>query len=331
MSMTTATQSATLPADMSVAAVICAYTEQRWELLCRAVESVQRQARTPQQIFVCVDHNDELAARCLQRWPLNGQQVQPAVQVLRNRFGGRLGSARNTAVEQVTAQIVAFLDDDAEAESTWLERLLDVYAESGAVAVGGAPQPRFETCRPDWFPVEFDWVFGCHYAGLPEVRSPIRHLIGASMSVRTDALRQVGGFQSDNHDDMDLSHRIAAAFGPTAVVYEPLARVHHFVTAERVTWSYFWRRCYSVNRGKVRAFADMGQAGNLKAELQFAGKMLNRVLQRLRWAASGNLSALTQAAAIVGGLALAGLGHVKGKLELRLGITAPSATRGLDA
>ncbi len=329
--MTTANQSAAPPTVISVAAVICAYTEQRWELLCRAVESVQRQARAAQQIIVCVDHNDELAVRCLQRWPVTGQQVQPAVQVLRNRFGGRLGSARNTAVEQVAADIVAFLDDDAEAERTWLERLLAVYAESGAVAVGGAPLPRFETRRPEWFPAEFDWVFGCHYAGLPEVRSPIRHLIGANMSVRIDALRQVGGFQSDNHDDMDLSHRIAAAFGSSAVVYEPLARVHHFVTAERVTWDYFWRRCYSVNKGKVRAFADMGQAGNLKAELQFAGKMLSRILKRLRRTTFGDVAALTQAAVIVAGLALAGLGHVKGRLELRLGITAPSATRGLDA
>ena len=99
-------------------------------------------------------------------------------------------------------------------------------------------------------------MFGCHYRGLPESRQPVEHLIGASMSVRTAALRAVGGFHSDDHDDMDLSHRIAAGFGPSAVVYEPRARISHFVPAVRVSWRYFWRRCYTINRSKVRAFAD---------------------------------------------------------------------------
>lgn len=328
--MATAVWASSRVTALSVDVVICAYTRQRWELLCRAVESVQAQVVSPAKIILCIDHNDELAARCLETWPPTGQPVQPAVQVLRNRFDGRLGSARNTAVEQVSADVIAFLDDDAEADPTWLQSLLKAYRETGAVAVGGAPLPRFETQRPGWFPQEFDWVFGCHYVGLPEDRRPVRHLIGASMSVRSDALRRVGGFHSDNHDDMDMSHRIAAAFGRSSVVYEPQAKVYHFVTAERVTWRYFWRRCYYVNRGKVHVFADMGHAGNLDAELAFARQMLKSTLRRLLDGLSGDTSALAQAAVLVAGLGLAGLGHVRGKAELRLGHTPDSATQGLD-
>ena len=40
------------------------------------------------------------------------------------------------------------------------------------VAVGGAPLPRYETGRPRWFPANFDWVFGCAYAGLPTELGP---------------------------------------------------------------------------------------------------------------------------------------------------------------
>jgi GT2 family glycosyltransferase len=318
-------------APLSADVVICAYTEDRWDMLCRAVTSVQAQSAAPRSVLVCVDHNDVLYRRCLQRWDAGGQDGQPPVRVLRNRFGGRLGSARNTAVEQVTADVVAFLDDDAEAAPTWLETLLRVYEDDpAAMAVGGAPLPNHTVDRPGWFPHEFDWVFGCHYRGLPEQLAPVRHLIGASMSVRTDALWSVGGFHSDKHDDMDLSHRIAATYGAESVLYEPKAQIFHVVHPERLTWSYFWRRCYWINRGKVRAFADMGAAGNITAELQFARQMAARVASHLLRGLRGETDALRQAAAIVAGLGAAGAGHLRGRLELRTGRLPASLTTGLD-
>jgi GT2 family glycosyltransferase len=310
--------------------VICTYTDERWDLLRRAVASVQAQSAKPRQILICVDHNDELLERCRAEWGADAAPDGPPVQVFPNRFAGRLGSARNTAVERVTAEVVAFLDDDAEADPTWLETLLRVYVEDGAVAVGGAPLPNQQAPRPSWFPYEFDWVFGCHYAGLPEVREPVRHLIGASMSVRTDALRAVGGFHSDKHDDMDLSHRIAARHGASAVVYEPKAVIYHVVHAERLTWNYFWRRCYTINRGKVRAFSDMGDAGNIRAELEFAGRMAGSVARKLLRGLRGDRAAVAQAGAIVAGLAAAAAGHLRGRVELRTGRLPHSLTVGLD-
>ncbi|WP_369130767.1 glycosyltransferase family 2 protein [Modestobacter roseus] len=310
--------------------VICSYTADRWDLLVRAVASVQTQTVAPSTILLCIDHDDDLLARARATWGPGTDQPGPPVEVFPNRFAGRLGSARNTAVERVTADVVAFLDDDAEADPTWLETLLTVYAEDGAVAVGGAPLPNHQVPRPGWFPHEFDWVFGCHYAGLPETRGPVRHLIGASMSVRVDALRAVGGFHSDKHDDMDLSHRIAAAHGPAAVVYEPKARIYHVVHPERLTWDYFWRRCYTINRGKVRAFADMGAAGNIRAELEFARDMVGRVARKVLRALRGDRDAGRQAAAIVGGLAAAAVGHLRGRLDLRTGRLPASLTVGLE-
>jgi GT2 family glycosyltransferase len=310
--------------------VICAYTDRRWDLLCAAIDSVQKQTVLPRQILLSIDHNEELAERCLQRWPAAGQQIEPAVRVLRNHYEGRLGSTRNTAIEHVSADVIAFLDDDAAAEPDWLETLLQVYEEDGAVAVGGAPHPVFDTLRPAWFPEEFQWVYGCHYVGLPEQRASVQHLIGASMSVRADAIKALNGFRSDNHDDMDLSHRVAAVHGADAVVYEPKARVRHHVTAERVTWHYFWRRCYDVNRGKVRAFHDMGHAGNLSAELTFARSMGTAVARRCGRVSRGDIAALQQVIAILIGLGLAGLGHVRGRIDLAAGRSPESLTRGLN-
>jgi GT2 family glycosyltransferase len=311
--------------------VICTYTPARWELLARSVESALAQEVAPQQLIIVVDHNDVLLARCRQEWGADSADSPVEIVVVANQFAGRLGSARNTALLLARAEIVAFLDDDAEAAPDWLERLRAVYVtHPGAVAVGGAPRPNYGAPRPSWFPPDFDWVFGCHYQSLPDRLAPVRRLIGASMSVRRDEMLAVGGFHADDHDDMDLSHRIAHEHGPAAVLYEPRAEVHHYVPPERMTWSYFWRRCFFVNRSKVGALADMGEGGNIGAELRFGGGVLLGLAPALLAAVTGRPERLGQALAAVVGLALAGCGHLAGWLRLARGRRPDVLTTGLS-
>ncbi len=303
-------------ASPSVSVVICAYTEDRWHLLLHSVESVQQQSRRPVEIIVCVDHNDALLERCRRQW---AERVvcHPVPVVLANKYQGRLGSARNSAAEVARGDIVAFLDDDAWADPDWLELLLAPYADELVVAVGGAPLPEFETARPRWFPFEFDWVFGCAYSGLPETQAPVARLIGANMSVRRPALAEIGGFHSDNHDDMDMCHRLAHLRPAERIVYEPEARVHHFVPATRTTWAYFWRRCFFVNKGKVSAFDQMEGARSLSADIGFVSRALSRgVSSGLRQALRGDLWGAARAVTIVAGVVLAGSGHVAGRWQL---------------
>ena len=263
----------------TVTVVICAYTEQRWDQLVRAVESARTQSRPPIEVIVSIDHNPVLYERSAQQWKGTAGTSVP-VTVVANRFAGRLGSARTTAAEVASGDILAFLDDDAEARPDWLETLVAPYGQSDVVAVGGAPVPRWETGCPAWFAPELFWVFGCVYLGMPTALAPARHLIGANMSVRRSALEAVGGFHSDNHDDMDMCHRVADAFPDSRILFEPAAIVDHWVGRERTTWAYFWRRCFFVNRGKVEAFRSMGSAGNWEAEIDFVRTRLPASVRR---------------------------------------------------
>jgi glucosyl-dolichyl phosphate glucuronosyltransferase len=312
-----------LPDRPTVSVVICAYTEDRWLQLQKSVASIEAQTSPPIEIIVCIDHDEELLRKseeCFGQGRPAG--VMPLI-VLANNYNGRLGSARNTAAEFASGEVLAFLDDDAVAAADWLERLIAPYGDERVGAVGGAPLPVFEARRPRWFPHEFDWVFGCAYRGLPSARAPLAHLIGANMSARRSALREVGGFHSDDHDDMDMCHRIA--YAQHRVLYEPLAIVHHFVPAPRTTWHYFWRRCYRVNRGKVEAFANMQGASSLNAELTFVARTLTTgVRTEVHYVIRGDLYGLVRIGAMIVGIALAGLGHVSGKLHLRWSRRVPT-------
>ena len=270
------------------------------------------------EIIVCIDHNEALLRKSEAFFAKDRPAEASRVVVVGNKYGGRLGSARNTAAELARGEVLAFIDDDAAAAPDWLERLIAPYDDGEKfAAVGGAPLPEFEAGRPRWFPYEFDWVFGCAYRGLPLTRAPLAHLIGANMSVRRSALAEIGGFHSDDHDDMDMCHRIA--FANYTVVYEPRAVVRHFVPADRTTWRYFWRRCYFVNRGKVEAFANMRDAAHLGAEADFVMRIATKSIPaEIRQVIRGDPAGFLRAGAMMAGVTLAGAGHTSGKLRLFL-------------
>jgi GT2 family glycosyltransferase len=307
-----------VPPPPTISVIIPAYTEDRWELTLQSVASAQEQTLQPCEIIVCIDHNETLFHRCAAYWA-DFAASTPPIRVIQSKYDGHQGAARNTAAEIAAGEILAFLDDDAAADKDWLEILTKPYQDERIGAVGGRPVPVFEAGRPAWFPLQFDWVFGCAYDGLPTSRGPLAHLIGTTMSVRRTLFEQVGGFHSDNHDDMDMCHRVAHIKGSEGVIYEPAATVRHFVPASRPTWKYFWRRCFFVNKGKVEAFAQMGDAATLGAETRFVRcALINGVPQGISQAAKGDAHGLARSAAIIAGVVLAAAGYVAGRIELAL-------------
>jgi hypothetical protein len=97
-----------------------------------------------------------------------------------------------------------------------------------------------------------------------------------------------------------------------------------------MTWSYFWRRCFFVNRNKVGAFADMGEAGNIGAELRFGVSVLLGVGPALVAAVTGRPERLRQALAAALALALAGCGLTAGRVQLAWGRRQEVLTTGLS-
>ena len=48
---------------LDISVVICAYTEERWQHLVLAVESIQQQHVSPKEIIVVIDYNTALFER----------------------------------------------------------------------------------------------------------------------------------------------------------------------------------------------------------------------------------------------------------------------------
>ncbi|MGC1238357.1 MAG: glycosyltransferase [Acidimicrobiales bacterium] len=331
---------------VSATVLIPAYTLERWDLLASAVSSIEAQTCPPIELILCIDRNPELFSRCVEKW---GNQRSPAkfpIVIVPNRFeqdddgAGALvkahgskrrfgaGWARNSGAELALGEILVFLDDDAAADPDWLEHLLKPYESPRTVAVGGAPLPTYETGRPTWFPVNFDWVFGCAYKGMPTRLAPLGHLIGTNMSVRRDVFEKIGGFHSIDFEDLDLCMRVAAQCPGQDLLYEPRAIVHHFVPAQRVKWSYFWRRCFFVNREKVNAFAEMGDAANIRAEREFVWRALTeQITIDVSDVVKGRWSGISRMGAMIVGITMAATGNAVGRYQLYSSARGPSHSR----
>src|SRR5579859_4340321 len=173
--------------DISV--IICAYTEQRWEDLLAAVDSVRKQTLRANEIIVVIDHNTQLLRRV--------QEHLPDVLAVENKEQRGLSGARNSGIAKAHSSLLAFLDDDAIATPDWLKLLQAELEDPEVLGIGGAVVPLWLEQRGRWFPDEFLWVVGCTYLGMPQTGQSIRNPIGANMAIRREVFAGIGGFTND--------------------------------------------------------------------------------------------------------------------------------------
>lgn len=143
-----------------------------------------------------------------------------------------ISAARNLGVGQAAGDVVAFIDDDAVAEPTWLSRLLGPFADPQVIAATGFVRGR-NGISFQWTAAEVDHLGQDHPLDLAAVTilqgTPRRTVKthGTNCAFRRDALVRAGGFDPAFrffHDETDLNLRIAGQ-GKTAII--PDAQVHH--------------------------------------------------------------------------------------------------------
>ena len=238
-------------------------TYNRPEHLRRCLQRIRQQTVAPSAILV-IDASPDERSRDLVRAEF------AEVRYLRNSRGrGTTATSRDIALRACSTDVLAFLDDDALAEPTWLEQLLIPYRDPSVGGVGG----RVRNGQPgeDRVPTEGIGVFlpnGAltgNFAADPGTVIDVDHLLGASMSFRTAAVRDNGGIH-DHYpgtcllEESDIALRMKRA--GRRVVFTPFAVVDHlpgpYAKGRRfdLRYVYYAQRNHLVMLGQIVGFRD---------------------------------------------------------------------------
>ncbi|MBC57022.1 MAG: glycosyl transferase [Confluentimicrobium sp.] len=201
-------------------------SHQRPEALSRCLTSLTQLDFAEFEVVVAADAPGLAAVRAL---GLGGAVKQMLVEA------PGISGARNAGLSVAAGDVVAFIDDDAVAEPTWLTHLTGPFRDARVAAASGFVRGRNG--------ISFQWKartvdrLGRHMPlvvpqGAPSLHrgTPERAIKteGTNMAFRRAALARIGGFDPAYRfflDETDVNMRLALEGAVTAIV--PLAQVHH--------------------------------------------------------------------------------------------------------
>jgi glycosyltransferase involved in cell wall biosynthesis len=220
------------------------------------------------EVIVVDSGSDGTAALIAQRFPFVRTYHFPE-----RKF---CGAARNWAVSQARADIVAFLDADCTASPNWVASVLKAH-ERPDLVVGGAIASPTPASLVSWaaFFCEFSqWMPSRHAGAMPDVA-------GANMSYKRAVFERLGAFLEGTYcSDTEFHWRLAAhghtpRFDPTIVV------THHNITELRK----FLQHEYAHGRdfGRVRAQHWCWSPWKKAAYVVMAGVIPWKLLAQIAW------------------------------------------------
>jgi GT2 family glycosyltransferase len=235
----------------------------------------------PDELFVVVNTNLPLSVELARSLPRE-------VRLLHCRRPG-LSEARNVGIAAASADVVAFVDDDATVDQDWLSAVVTAFEHDERIlGVGGQVIPAWGADRR-WMPDELLWVVGCTYSGHREDAGPIRNPVGCNMAFRRRELIAVGNFATTfgkrgtalaTCDETELGLRVEQLHGPGRICYLPQARVQHFVPPTRISWRLLVRRSLSEGLAKGRLHR-LYRRPALGVERRYARLLLTERVPRL--------------------------------------------------
>lgn len=214
-----------MTAPMTVAIVIATYNRPDYVRTC--LDHIRRQTRPPQRVVV-VDASENDRTRTV-------VGTFEHVEYRRNHKGiGTTATSRAIGLEGLDQDIVAFIDDDAFAEPTWLEELVKPYADGEVMGVGGRalndqPGETTQGLGEIGLLLPSGQLTGW-FAADPGRVVEVDHMLGANMSVRRTAVGSLGGIRDFYpgtclREETDIALRMRRA--GMRIVYAPSAVVRH--------------------------------------------------------------------------------------------------------
>lgn len=157
-----------------------------------------------------------------------------------------LSYSRNRGVKESRTEYVAFLDDDAKADSYWLKNAWSIIKNKKPKIFGGPILPFYDSKKPNWFKDDY----GTMTIGNEE-RRLLRHeyLYGSNIFIQRKIFEAIGyfdinigmkGIKISVGEESELQER--SHCNNIKIFYFPWLKVFHLVPKEKMRISYMLKR-----------------------------------------------------------------------------------------
>jgi glycosyltransferase involved in cell wall biosynthesis len=248
-----------------ISVIVCTFNGSR--TLSECLESLLRLEYPNYEVIVVNDGSTDTTAKIANNY---------GFRVITTENRG-LASARNMGLTAASGEIVAYIDDDAYADSHWLRYLAGTFMNTKHVGVGG----------PNIAPLGDGPIAECvaHSPGNPVhillSDSEAEHIPGCNMAFRKAGLETIDGFDPQFRvagDDVDVCWRLqqkgwTLGYSPGAMVW------HHRRNSIRAYWK------QQRNYGKAESFLEKKwpEKYNLVGHVTWAGRVYGNGHQYKAW------------------------------------------------
>jgi GT2 family glycosyltransferase len=231
-----------------ISAIIC--THNRAGYLGAAIASVLGQTY-PHYELIVVDNASTDDTQAV----VDGYLPHPQITYIHEANLG-LSTARNRGAAIAQGEILAYLDDDAEASPDWLMALVAAFEQHPQAAIAGGYISLIwppHITPPGWLSPTLAESLGAYDLGptIQTITNPGQTPRGLNYAVKKTFLTTVGGFDPQlgrvgtnllSNEELHLTQQALAA--GSEVLFVPQAQVAHNVAPERLRQGWFLRRSW---------------------------------------------------------------------------------------
>jgi glycosyltransferase involved in cell wall biosynthesis len=166
--------------------------------------------------------------------------------------GANLSKARNLGARSARGEYIAYIDDDAEVDKSWLKNVIEGCKEYSPDFMGGPAFPLYKTKKPGWF--KDSYATSIYLGEKPRVLNSREYLSGMNLIIRRELILSLGGFREELGmsggniwwgEETDLQKRARNFTSGIKIQYNPAVCVFHLVRPEKMTLRWQLRASYT--------------------------------------------------------------------------------------
>lgn len=170
--------------EFTVSIVVCTYN--RCGLLQNAIQSLVNQSNQNFEIIIINNNSSDSTGEISLQYCREYPNIH-----YHNEYNQGLSYARNRGLNEAKGEYIGYIDDDAIAETNWIETAYKVINTYKPDAFGGPIYPYYISEKPAWFKDEYEIRLHQDYSGWLEKNNSMS---GSNMFFKKTVLKEIGAF-----------------------------------------------------------------------------------------------------------------------------------------